>query len=477
MKNNPKKVFTMVVAFAMALAFAMAGTNTIVMAADSTVYWNPGTPPAVSDGDTVIIADGASGTLSVGSGITVYIVGNAVLSSGITLEMDTDTTVYWKANVHSNINDSPVVSIAQQTSWGNFTMLAGEIISTGNNSPGIVGTGVGGADITINGLVSTSGNNSHAVSGVGGGNVNVNNSGRILASGSGSFGIWASGNVNINGGIVVATGATTARGGSGGNSITVTEDGAVFGIGANINDIMGGQGSPFDTGRITGSGMVAWMNALPTGTFTAGQAVAGLYSYPAGAEGIWDIQNGIGGIQIISGVFIPLRGVNILSPTVIFSPTSAAINDSNLSQIVNVQGTAIGYIEVNHIIPPALQPYITVEWTENPTITITGTRPTTDVQPIVGSFNIYVGRSDVKESFEVDVNLTTTWEQLTEITPDTEQTPGPAVAHDVAHDVPQTGITGRMLLPLALSVVGAVLIVGALILRRLLGHKDGATTF
>jgi hypothetical protein len=164
---------------------------------------------------------------------------------------------------------------------------------------------------------------------------------------------------------------------------------------------------------------------------------------------------------------------NFTATTVTFNPTSTTINDGNLSQSVTVQGTATGNIAVSYIVPTALQPYVNVTWTAAaPSVTITGTRPTTDVTPRTGNFNIYVTRGGVTEYFSVDVNLTTTWGATETFTPPandggtaiTDFTPAHA-PHDVPHDVPQTGTTGRMILPIILSLAGLMIITGSQIFR------------
>ncbi|MCL1883729.1 MAG: stalk domain-containing protein [Defluviitaleaceae bacterium] len=96
-------------------------------------------------------------------------------------------------------------------------------------------------------------------------------------------------------------------------------------------------------------------------------------------------------------------------PTIVFSPGNATINNGNLSQTVNVMGTALGDISVNYDSSQVLGG-ITVSYSAtDATITIVGVRPTTNVPAVTGDFDVYVTREGVTESFMVSINLTTTW--------------------------------------------------------------------
>jgi len=102
--------------------------------------------------------------------------------------------------------------------------------------------------------------------------------------------------------------------------------------------------------------------------------------------------------------------VNLTPPaaqTVTFNPAATTINDANLSQVVTVGGTATGNISINYTGAPA---GVTVAYNATAgTVTVTGVRPTTNVAPVTGTFNISVTRGGVTQSFPVTVNLTTTW--------------------------------------------------------------------
>jgi len=98
------------------------------------------------------------------------------------------------------------------------------------------------------------------------------------------------------------------------------------------------------------------------------------------------------------------------APTVTFDPVSVSITDLNLSQPVEVTGTAIGNINVSYTIPIELQGFVSVSLAAGtPWVTITGTRPEDDIPPVIGNFTISVTRQGITQSFDVSVNLTTTW--------------------------------------------------------------------
>ncbi|MCL2048554.1 MAG: cellulase family glycosylhydrolase [Defluviitaleaceae bacterium] len=108
--------------------------------------------------------------------------------------------------------------------------------------------------------------------------------------------------------------------------------------------------------------------------------------------------------------FSPVVTALVAAPTVTFSPASVTINDTSLTQAVSVGGTATGSISVSAAIPSALQDNVAVEWTAaSPTITIKATRPTANIPPLTGSFNVSVTRQGVTQTFAVNVSLTTTW--------------------------------------------------------------------
>ena len=96
-------------------------------------------------------------------------------------------------------------------------------------------------------------------------------------------------------------------------------------------------------------------------------------------------------------------------PTISFSPENIFIDDENLSQTVNVIGTASGEIIVNYD-PDEVPDGVTVLFdATNATVTIIGVRPATNVFAAAGEFDVCVTREGVTETFAVSVNLSTTW--------------------------------------------------------------------
>ncbi|MCL2003553.1 MAG: S-layer homology domain-containing protein [Oscillospiraceae bacterium] len=83
----------------------------VAQAADAT--WNSGTPPAVTDGDTVTLADNASGELVVPAGATVTIVGGdpgAPVEGGtLTFDIAADAKVVWAA--YYETNDTALINV------------------------------------------------------------------------------------------------------------------------------------------------------------------------------------------------------------------------------------------------------------------------------------------------------------------------------------------------------------------------------
>ncbi|MCL2455934.1 MAG: hypothetical protein FWD19_00120, partial [Defluviitaleaceae bacterium] len=102
--------------------------------------------------------------------------------------------------------------------------------------------------------------------------------------------------------------------------------------------------------------------------------------------------------------------VTARTPTLTFNPTSTTINNTNLTRNISVGGTATGNISVTNNIPVAMQQNIFVDWTPtSSTITVRAVRPSTDVAPLSGNFNVSVTRQNVTQSFSVSVeNLSTT---------------------------------------------------------------------
>ena len=113
-----------------------------------------------------------------------------------------------------------------------------------------------------------------------------------------------------------------------------------------------------------------------------------------------------------TGVFtVHVNLTTTYTRTVLFDPANAAISNTHLQQVVTVQGTAVSTISIDYTIPAFMANYVNVVWeAATPlTITITATRPATNIAPVIGSFDIAVTRGGVTESFTVSVNLTTTW--------------------------------------------------------------------
>jgi hypothetical protein len=106
---------------------------------------------------------------------------------------------------------------------------------------------------------------------------------------------------------------------------------------------------------------------------------------------------------------VPVNLTSTFVPGVGFDPPYVNINDNNFAQTVAVIGASAGNISVSYAIPANLAGVITIEWAEDvPEVSITATRP---FGPLAsGSFNIYVTRQGVEESFAVNVNLTNTVE-------------------------------------------------------------------
>jgi hypothetical protein len=145
-----------------------------------------------------------------------------------------------------------------------------------------------------------------------------------------------------------------------------------------------------------------------TQTITHGEdAILPTFTPPVGYElDSWD-----GSYTNITGdIIIKALWRAIPEPlTIIFNPANVSINDGNLSQVISVQGTAMGDITIDYA-PTQLPNGVTVAYNATAaTVTITGVRPTTNVPAVTGNFNVSVTREGITESFTVSVNLTTTW--------------------------------------------------------------------
>ena len=95
------------------------------------------------------------------------------------------------------------------------------------------------------------------------------------------------------------------------------------------------------------------------------------------------------------------------APTLFINPTTVAINDGNVASpaTVTVTGTAGGAVTYSRgTLPGAVAINVTAT-----TITLTGTRPSDDVEPITGTHNVTITRGQATATLEVTVNLTTTW--------------------------------------------------------------------
>jgi hypothetical protein len=98
------------------------------------------------------------------------------------------------------------------------------------------------------------------------------------------------------------------------------------------------------------------------------------------------------------------------TPTLTFNPPSVTIDNTGLSRNVILGGTATGNISVSHNMPVSMQGNVSVNWSpSSSSISVTGVRPTANVPPITGSFNVSVTRQGVTQTFTVNVNLTTSY--------------------------------------------------------------------
>ena len=110
----------------------------------------------------------------------------------------------------------------------------------------------------------------------------------------------------------------------------------------------------------------------------------------------------IGEAVTVTANFVPLPTVPL--PTITLNPTGTTINNTNLSRIINVGGTATGAITVS-----GLPTGITSTVSDN-TVTLTGIRPTAQgASPITGTHSITITRGDVSQTLSLTINLTTTW--------------------------------------------------------------------
>ncbi|MCL2577282.1 MAG: InlB B-repeat-containing protein [Defluviitaleaceae bacterium] len=87
--------------------------------------------------------------------------------------------------------------------------------------------------------------------------------------------------------------------------------------------------------------------------------------------------------------------------TIIFDTDYVEINGENLTQTINVNGTAMGEIILNY----SSLPEGFFATTSGAAITVTGIPPAPDEPPVAGTFTIYVTRGDVTKPLEIRVNL------------------------------------------------------------------------
>ena len=148
------------------------------------------------------------------------------------------------------------------------------------------------------------------------------------------------------------------------------------------------------------------------------------------------IPGGTGSNSLLSAVTAP---VTVTTPTVTFNPSSTNISNTTLTQTVNVIGTATGDISINYNNADVPEGVTIVYDAPAGTITIVGTRPTTNVPPVTGSFTVTVTREGVIETFTVNVSLTTTFTPPSaSAAPQTPAAP-PAPARDSAPSGPAAG--------------------------------------
>jgi len=94
-----------------------------------------------------------------------------------------------------------------------------------------------------------------------------------------------------------------------------------------------------------------------------------------------------------------------------FSPFPVNINAEYPVITVDVFGLLQGTKTITSTVPEQFAENVTVEIGDAPnTIIVTGIRPNDDVPPITGSFDVSVARNGLTRTFEVNVNLETTYE-------------------------------------------------------------------
>ena len=100
-------------------------------------------------------------------------------------------------------------------------------------------------------------------------------------------------------------------------------------------------------------------------------------------------------------------------PTVVLSPNTITVNNSNLSRIVEISGTATGIVTLD---ASALPAGVTAT-VDGAIVTVTGVRPDTNVPAITGGFIVVVTREGITQNLTVNVNLTTTYVPYTPTVP------------------------------------------------------------
>jgi len=183
--------------------------------------------------------------------------------------------------------------------------------------------------------------------------------------------------VTVNNGNPVAT--TTVIGTATG-TITLDTTDLPAGVTATVNQDIG-------TGMITVTGVRPSTDVPPiAGTFEIGVTR--------------------GGVTETLAVTVNLT-TTWVAPTLTLAPDAVTVNNGNLVAASTIGGTATGNITLDTTDLPAGVTAAVNQ--ETGVITVTGVRPSTDVPPIAGTFEIEVTRGGVTETLAVTVNLTTTW--------------------------------------------------------------------
>ena len=180
--------------------------------------WNSATSPMVSDGATVTIGVGASGTLIVPENATVTIVSSGTVNNGsreITLNISEGARVIWRANYTSSPTGGGLstVGVVRVGGIGTFEINAGSITSGNTAIP--IYTNANGAAIIVSGGTVRKSEGSYAILATGNNNVITVSGGVVEADNRAIQASTSSSTVTVSGGIV--------RSRSGGMAIIVSD--------------------------------------------------------------------------------------------------------------------------------------------------------------------------------------------------------------------------------------------------------------